>query len=314
MARGRHAETPTDIPRKGWKDIAFRIKDEIVADHVGLVAAGVAFYGLLALFPAITACMAIAGIMTEPQGIVDQLQKIGQLMPEQAADIIIGQATSVAGSNDGGLGLAAILGILLAIYSASKGTASLMEGMNVAYDEEEKRGFIRLNLLKLALTVFLIVGFLLGIGVAMVLPAVLGNFGFGVVFEWVARAASWGVLVVLTVVGLAVLYRYGPSREEPEWLWVTPGAMLATLLWVVGSVGFAFYVGNFANYNETFGTLGGVIVLLMWLWLSAYVVLLGAEVDSEMEAQTRTDTTTGPDEPMGERGAVKADRLGAAKG
>ncbi len=310
MARGRHAETPTEIPATGWKDIALRVKDEIAADHVGLIAAGVAFYGLLALFPAITAAMAIAGILTEPQGIVDQLERIGQLMPEQAADIIIGQATQVAGSSEGGLGLAAVGGILLAIYSASKGMASLIEGMNVAYDEDETRGFVKLTLLRLGLTLFLIVGFLLGIGVAMVLPAVLGNVGLGPVVEWGARLASWAILVLLTVFGLAVLYRYGPARDDPEWQWVTPGAMLATLLWVVGSVGFAFYVGNFASYNETFGTLGGVIVLLMWLWLSAYIVLLGAEVDSEMEAQTRADTTTGPEEPMGRRGAIKADRLG----
>jgi membrane protein len=313
MARGRTAETPGEIPAKGWKDIAFRVKDEIAADHVGLVAAGVAFYGLLALFPAITACMAIAGLLTEPQGIVDQLAQIGQLLPAQAADIIIGQASAVAGSDEGGLGIAAVFGILLAIYSASKGMASLMEGMNVAYDEGEDRGFIKLTLLKLGLTLFLIIGFLLGVGVAMVLPAIFGNFGLGPVVEWTARAISWAVLVLLTVFGLAVLYRYGPSRDRPEWKWVTPGAMLATLLWVVGSVGFAFYVGNFANYNETFGTLGGVIVLLMWLWLSAYIVLLGAEIDSEMEAQTRRDTTVGPDEPMGQRGAAKADKLGETK-
>ena len=314
MARGRHADRPREIPKQGWKDIALRTKDEIVTDHVGLIAAGVAFYGLLALFPAITACMAIAGILIEPQGIVGQLERIGQMMPQQAADIIIGQATSVAGSSEGGLGLAAIFGILLAIYSASKGMASLIEGMNVAYDEEEKRGFIKLNLLKYVLTVFLIIGFLLGIGVAMVLPAVFASFGLGPTVEMVARIVSWLVLVVLTVFGLAVLYRYGPARDDPKWRWITPGAILATILWMIGSVAFAFYVGNFANYNETFGTLGGVVVLLMWLWLSAYIVLLGAEIDSEIEAQTRVDTTVGAEEPMGERGAVKADRLGNAQG
>ncbi len=314
MARGRQAEKPTGIPAEGWKDVALRVKNEISADHVGLVAAGVAFYGLLALFPAITACLAIAGILIEPQGIVDQLQQIGQLMPEQAAQIIVDQATQVAGSAEGGLGIAAVGGILLAVYSASRGMSSLLEGMNVAYDETDERGFIKRTLLVYGLTLFLIIGFLIGMGVAMVLPAVLGTLGLGPIVEFIAHAASWAFLVVLTVIGLAVLYRYGPDREDPEWQWVTPGAMIATLLWVVGSVGFAFYVGNFASYNETFGSLGGVIVLLMWLWLSAYIVLLGAEVDSEMEAQTTADTTTGPDEPMGERGAVKADNLGEARG
>ena len=313
MARGRHAETPKQIPKTGWKDIGFRIKDEISADHVSLVAAGVAFYGLLALFPAITAAMALAGLLTEPQGIVQQLEQIGQLMPQQAADIITNQAAKVAGSNQGGLGLAAILGILLALYSASKGMAALIEGMNVAYDEQEERGFIKLNLLKFGLTLFLIVGFLLGIAATMVLPALMGNLGLGPGVQWLARIASYLVLVLLTIFGLAVLYRYGPDRDDPEWNWVTPGAALATLLWILGSIAFAVYVGNFANYNATFGSLGGVIVLLIWLWLSSFIVLLGAEIDSEMEAQTRKDTTVGPDAPMGERGAVKADRLGKAR-
>ena len=313
MARGRHAETPSEIPTEGWKDILLRVKDEIAADHVGLIAAGVAFYGLLALFPAITACMAIAGLLTEPQGIVDQLEQIGSLMPEQAADIVIGQATSVAGSSEGGLGLAAVAGILIAIYSASKGMSSLVEGMNVAYDETDERGFIRRTLLIYGLTVFLIIGFLIGIGVAMVLPAVLAGFGLGPVVEWVAGIASWLVLIGLTIFGLSVLYRYGPDRDDPQWKWVTPGAALATGLWAIGSAAFAFYVANFASYNETFGTLGGVIVLLMWLWLSAYIVLLGAEIDSEMEAQTRGDTTVGPERPMGVRHAAKADNLGESR-
>ncbi|MBM9596076.1 YihY/virulence factor BrkB family protein [Roseitranquillus sediminis] len=311
--RGRDADAPTQIPAKGWKDVALRVKDEIAADHVGLIAAGVAFYALLALFPAITACMAIAGLLVEPQGIVDQLEQIGTLLPEQAADIIIGQATSVAGSNEGGLGLAAVVGVLLAIYSASKGTSSLIEGLNVAYDETDERGFIKRTLLVYGMTVLLIVGFVIGVAVAMVLPAVLANFGLGPVVEWVAGIASWVILVLLAVVGLAVLYRWGPDRDKPEWKWATPGAAVATVLWVIGSAAFAFYVANFASYNETFGTLGGVIVLLMWLWLSAYIVLMGAEIDSEMEAQTRADTTVGPDEPMGQRGAVKADRLGESR-
>ena len=311
--RGRHATTPRDIPARGWKEIFLRVKDEISADHVGLIGAGVAYYGLLALFPALTACMAIAGLLAEPQGIVQQLEQIGQLMPQQAADIIINQATNVAGSNEGGLGLAAIFGLLLALYSASKGMAALIEGMNVAYDEDETRSFVKLNLLKLSLTLFLIVGFLLGVGAAMVLPVVLGNLVLGSVMQWVARIASYLVLVVLTIFGLAILYRLGPDRDDPEWKWVTPGAILATLLWVIGSIAFAIYVGNFANYNATFGSLGGVIVLLMWLWLSAYIILIGAEIDSEMEAQTRHDTTTGPEKPMGERGAVKADNLGDAR-
>lgn len=314
MARGRDARRPTEIPAEGWKDIAFRIKNEVTADHVGLIAAGVAFYGLLALFPAITACMAIAGLLVEPDVIVDQLGRFTAPLPEEAASIILDQAAAVAGSDEGGLGLAAILGVLLAIYSASRGVASLIEGMNVAYDERDERGFFKGMLLTLGLTLLLILGFLIAVGVVAVLPAVLAAVGLGPVAETLARIGSWAALILLTVVGLAVLYRVGPDRERAKWRWITPGALMAAAIWLLGSLAFSFYVANFASYNETFGALGGVVILLMWLWLSAYAILIGAEIDSEMEAQTSVDSTTGPEKPMGERGATKADVLGEARG
>ncbi|MBM7070083.1 YihY/virulence factor BrkB family protein [Actibacterium sp. 188UL27-1] len=312
MSRGRAAETPTDIPALGWKDIAFRVKDEIAADRVGLIAAGVAFYGLLALFPAITALIAISGLIVEPSQIVDQLESLSGLMPEEVISIVTAQASKVAGSHGGGLGLAAIAGVLIALYSASKGMASLIEGINVAYDEEEKRGFIRLKLVTFALTLFLMIGLLIALMATVGLPTVLAVLDFGAVFEFLMTAGLWVGLFLLTVFGLSVLYRYAPSRDEPEWKWASPGAIVACLIWVIASAGFAFYVGNFGSYNESFGTLAGVIVLLMWFWISAFIILLGAELNAEMEAQTRTDTTKGPDEPMGSRDAVKADRLGDA--
>ncbi|WP_299741050.1 YihY/virulence factor BrkB family protein [uncultured Roseobacter sp.] len=312
MSRGRAAETPIEIPALGWKDIAFRVKDEVAADRVGLIAAGVAFYGLLALFPAITALIAISGLIVEPSQIVDQLESLSGLMPEEVISIVTAQATEVAGSREGGLGLAAIVGVLIALYSASKGMASLIEGINVAYDEEEERGFIRLKLVTFALTLFLMIGLLVALMATLGLPAVLAFLDFGAVFEFLMTAGLWVGLFLLTVFGLSVLYRYAPSRDEPEWKWASPGAIVACLIWVIASAGFAFYVRNFGSYNESFGTLAGVIVLLMWFWISAFIILLGAELNAEMEAQTRTDTTKGPDEPMGSRDAVKADRLGDA--
>lgn len=312
MARGRSAETPTQIPPLGWKDIAFRLKDEIAADRVGLIAAGVAFYGLLALFPAITALIAISGLLIEPNQIVDQLESLSGLMPDEVIAIVTTQATEVAGSREGGLGLAAIAGVLIAIYSASKGMASLMEGINVAYDEQEDRGFIRLKLVTLTLTLFLIFGLLVAFLATLGLPAALTFLEFGPVFEVLMTAALWIGLFCLTVFGLSVLYRFAPSRDEPEWKWASPGAVMACLVWIIASAGFAFYVGNFGSYNESFGTLAGVIVLLMWFWISAFIILLGAELNAEMEAQTRADTTKGRDKPMGSREAVKADTLGEA--
>lgn len=313
MSRGRNAETPTDIPALGWKDIVFRVKDEIAADRVGLIAAGVAFYGLLALFPAITALVAISGLLVEPSQIVDQLESLSGLMPEEVITIVTKQATAVAGSREGGLGLAALFGVLVALYSASKGMASLIEGINVAYDEEEKRGFVRLKLVTFALTLFLMIGLLVALLATLGLPAVLAVLEFGAVFEFLMTAGLWIGLFCLTVFGLSVLYRYAPSRDEPEWKWASPGAVISCLIWVVASAGFAFYVGNFGSYNESFGTLAGVIVLLMWFWISAFIILLGAELNAEMEAQTRVDTTKGPDAPMGSRDAVKADTLGEAE-
>jgi membrane protein len=312
MARGRSAETPTDIPAPGWKDIAFRVKDEIVDDRVGLIAAGVAFYGLLALFPAITALIAISGLLVEPSQIVAQLESLSGLMPQEVIAIVTKQASEVAGSREGGLGLAAVLGVLIALYSASKGMASLMEGINVAYDEEEKRGFIKLKLVTIGLTLFLIIGVLIALLATLGMPAVLAVFEFGPTFEVLMSAGLWIGLFCLTIFGLSVLYRYAASRDEPEWNWASPGAVIACFVWVIASAGFAFYVSNFGSYNESFGTLAGVIVLLMWFWISAFIILAGAELNAEMEAQTRVDTTKGPDEPMGSREAVKADNLGEA--
>lgn len=314
MTRGRHAEAPHKIPPKGWKDIALRVKDEITADHIGLIAAGVAFYGLMALFPAITALLAIGGLMVEPSQIVDQISQLEGVVPDEVMEIIIGQATEVAGSREGGLGLAAVAGILIALYSASKGMNSLIEGMNVAYDEEEKRGFFMKTFVTLTLTVFLITGLLVGLLATLAVPSVIALVDAGPVTEILGSLLAWGVLLVMTMAGLAVLYRYGPSRDKPELLWASPGAIAACVLWLAGSAGFAFYVGNFGSYNESFGALAGVVVLLMWLWISAFIVLLGAEINAEVEAQTAYDTTVGPDEPMGERGAVKADKLGARQG
>lgn len=314
MSRGRNAETPAEIPATGWKDIAFRLKDEIAADRVGLIAAGVAFYGLLALFPAITALIAISGLLVEPNEIVGQLQNLSGVMPEEVITIITKQATAVAGSREGGLGLAAALGILVALYSASKGMASLMQGINVAYDEEEERGFFKLKLVTFALTIFLMIGLLIALLSTLGLPALLAFVDLGQMVELVITGCLWLGLVALTILGLSVLYRYAPSRDAPEWKWASVGAVTGCLMWIVASAGFAFYVSNFGSYNESFGTLAGVIVLLMWFWISAFIILLGAELNAELEAQTRVDTTQGRDEPMGQRDAEKADMLGEAAG
>ena len=314
MARGRHATTPTEIPKAGWKDIALRVKDEIAADHVGLTAAGVAFYALLAIFPAIGAIMAIAGLFAEPAWVSSQIEQLGALLPKQAAELVIGQAVEIAGSAEGGLTLAALFGVGLALWSASAGMSSMMEGLNIVYDETEKRGFVHYTLMRLVLTLGVIAGFFLTVLALVAVPVVLSVLPWGSAAETAAMILRWPLVGLIAIAGLAILYRYGPSRDNAEWKWITPGAAFAVALWLVASVAFAFYVRNFGSYQESFGSLGGVIVMLTWLWISSYIVLLGAEVDSEMEAQTMHDTTVGRFQEMGERGAVKADNLGKAKG
>ncbi|WP_417525998.1 YihY/virulence factor BrkB family protein [Marinovum sp.] len=306
---GRNATRPRDIPLRGWKMIFLRAWRKVNEDHVGLIAAGVAFYGLLAMFPAITALMAISGLIFDPETFTGELETVTAFMPQNVAEIVLGQAIEVAGSQEGGLGLAAVFGIAVALYSASKGVASLIEGMNVAYNEPETRGFIKLTLTKLGLTFILLVGLIAGLGAALILPGILSIVSLGPLTEMIIGMSRWAILLAMTIGGILVLYRTAPDRESARWIWLWPGAVLACVAWISASYGFSVYVENFGSYNESFGTLAGVIVLLMWLWISSYVLLFGAEINAEAEAQVRPDTTTGPGMPLGMRGAVKANEL-----
>lgn len=310
MTRGRTARSPLQIPAKGLIDVGTRIYTTMVEDNLGLLAAGIAFYGLLSLFPAITAGVALAGIVTDPGYLVDMSTAISSVLPSAAAEILMGQLTSVVTTSNETLGWAAMLAIGLALYSASKAMANLIIGLNVINGEKERRNFVKLKALNIAMTLCLIVGILVSVGIVAAMPTAAALISQNAQFTQVVLFARWPMLFIVGVVGIAMLYRFGPSRRKPRWRWVTPGATIACLLWVGGSVGFSRYVQDFGSYNETFGTLGGVIILLTWLWLSAYIILLGATLDAEMEAQTRLDTTVGPDRPMGERGAVKADTIG----
>lgn len=263
------------------KEFAKRLWTQVSEDHVGLIAAGVAFYALLALFPAITAMMSIAGLMVQPGEIVDQLQEFSDIVPEQVMTIIIGQASEIAGSRSGGLGLAAVAGVGFAVWSASRGMASLIEGMNVAYGEKETRGFIKLKAVTLVLTLLVVFGMIFGMMATMAVPIVLSFVELGGYGNLVSFAIVWAVLLVFTFGGLSLIYRFGPDHSDARsYNWMTPGAPVACLFWVLASGGFAFYVGNFGSYNESFGALSGVIVMLLWLWISAFVVLLGAELNS----------------------------------
>lgn len=305
--RGQTATRPAEIPRRGWWDIMRRLVSGIQADHMSVVAAGVAFFGLLAIFPAVVALISIAGVLLDPAEVASQLETYIAMLPQEAAAIIQDQIMKVTGGDEKATGFAAIFGLLLALYGATRGMMTLIEGMNIAYGETETRGFVTLYATGVVLTVVIIVGLLTALAFMIVVPAVVGFLGLSGSVETAIVWLQWPVLAVLAILGLAVLYRFGPARAHAKWRWISPGAVVAMILWMIGTIGFSVYTQNFGSYNETYGTLGGVIILLTWLWLSSFIVLAGAKLNAEIEHQTRKDSTTGPPRPEGQRGAVKAD-------
>ncbi len=279
--------SPGPLRGRGWWVLARNLYREMNADRISLIAAGVAFYGLASIFPAIVLLMAIAGFLMDPAAVQAQLTELSRILPQEAATIIIDQAVAVAGSREGGLTLAAILSLVIALYSASRATQSLIEGLNVAFEVQETRGFLRLYATVFGLTLALVAGFMLIVALLAVIPAILAVVPLGTFAGLVALVVRWALMTAIVATGLALLYRHGPARGPVPWRWISPGAIAATVLWLAGSVAFTIYVANFGSYNETFGTLGGVIILLTWLWLSAFIVLMGAEMDSEIERQDR---------------------------
>lgn len=308
--RGRDAGTPKEIPARGWRDILWRVKDQIKEDRLSIIAAGVAFYGLLAVFPGLVALVGLYGLAFDPQQVDEQVAALSGILPKEAADILLNQLHGLTTTNSTALSIGAIGGLVLALWSASAGMRTLMEALNVAYDEEEKRGFIRYYGTALLLTLGAILGTVVAIALVVALPVVLKFIGLDSLAEGIVKIAAWPILIGIFLLGLAIVYRYAPDRESPRWRWVTWGAVIAAVLWIVGSALFSLYVTQFANYNETYGAAGAVVVLLMWFLLSSYAVLIGAEINAEMERQTRKDTTKGKEKPMGARRAHAADTLG----
>jgi membrane protein len=308
--RGRDAATPREIPLRGWKDILWRLYYEITEDRIMLVAAGATFYLLLALFPALAAFVSLYGFVADPKTIADHIAFLGGLLPSGGLDIIQNQLHALASQNREALSFGFISGLVIALWSANSGVKSLFEGLNVAYGEHEKRGFIMLNLVSFAFTLGALV---IGIGLIVsvgIIPAMLALFRLGPWTEILISVLRWPVLLLLVAIGLVLIYRYGPSRAAAKWRWLTWGAALATVVWIVASWAFSFYLQHFANYNATYGTLGAVIGFMIWTWISVIIVLVGAELNAEIEHQTARDSTTGEPQPMGGRGAVMADTIG----
>jgi membrane protein len=312
--RGRGAERPGEIPSRGWRDIALRTKDEIKEDNVPLLAAGVGFYGLLALFPALIALISIWGLVADPVTVEEQITSVSDALPEEAAQLVTEQMRSVSEGSGTGLGLGALVGIAAALWAASSGMKHLLSAIGAVYDEREGRGFVRTRGLALLLTVGAVLFVVAAAAVIAVVPALIEDAGLGAVGSFVGRYLPFLALAAGFMVGLAVLYRVGPDRDDAQVRWLTWGAGIATGVWIVVSLAFSFYASNFGSYNETYGSVGAVVMLMLWLAITAFAVLLGAEVNAEMEAQTARDTTVGPSRPMGSRDATKADELGETPG
>src|SRR5947209_748004 len=312
--RGRAAESPTHIPGAGWKDIFWRVYEDLTKHRILLAAAGVTFYAMLAFVPAITALVSLYGLFAKANTINQHLSFIAGMMPASAYELIGDQITRIAGNNDGKLTFAFMIGLGVALWSANAGMKSIFDALNIVYDEDEKRGFIKLNLISLTFTLGAVLALLVAIGAIVVLPLVLAYLGFDATQQaGFLPLLRWPALFVLVMLGLALLYRFGPSRRDAEWRWVSVGSMVAAFAWLAISALFSWYLSKFADYNATYGSLGAVIGLMMWIWLSVSVILVGAELNAEIEHQTARDTTVAHGKPLGARGAVMADTVGEAK-
>jgi membrane protein len=304
--RGSQAEKPRQIPKRGWKEIFSRVWSNFTSHHLSMLAAGVAFFLAVALVPTLAAAISIYALVADPAQVQEQFAGMAGILPEDLRGLLQDQMTRIAGQT-GAAGAAAIVSILLALWSGSAGVKGLMEALNIIYREEDKRSFIKRSLTALGLTLAAIILGMVSIFLIAIFPIIVNFVGLGGLPEGLTSALRWPLLFVAALFVLAVYYRYAPDRDEPQWKWVSWGAVVATVLWVAGSGLFSLYVSQFGNYNETYGSLGAAVLLLLWLYLSSFAVLLGAEINAEMEHQTEKDTTKGKPQPLGERGAHVAD-------
>jgi membrane protein len=311
--RGRDADHPGEIPPRGWTDVLWRAWGEVSDANLFLIAGGVTYAILLALFPGLAALVSLYGLLLDASEIEKQVGALSAILPTQTQQLLAEQLHKLVEASSGALGIGAGVGIVLALWSASRGMSGMITALNIAYEEKERRGFFKLNMIALGLTLGLMVGGIVVIALIGVLPTVVQFLDLDAAAKWLLVVVQWPLLIVVVMLCMAVLYRYAPSRDKPQWRWVSPGAITATISWVIASVGFTVYVANFNSYDKTYGSLGGVIILLTWLYLSALMVLFGAAINAQSEKQTRRDSTEGPPRPMGQRDARAADTLGESR-
>jgi membrane protein len=309
--RGRFATRPSEIPARGWKDILLRVYEGISEDRILANAAAVTFYTLLALFPGIAALVSIYGLFADPGSIATLLDAVSGILPGGAVDVIRDQLTRLTSQGTTSLGVSFIIGLVISLWSANGGIKALSDALNAVYEEKEKRSFIRLNVTSMVFTIGMIAFLVIALVGVVALPVALNYLPS--FLGSVLNIARWPVLLVLVAFGLSLIYRYGPSRREPRWRWVTWGSAFAAVVWLAASALFSWYAANFGSFNKTYGSLGAVIGFMTWIWLSVIVVLIGAKLNAETEHQTARETTAGPEKPLGRRGAKMADTVGPAR-
>ena len=312
--RGRDAARPWEMSPLGWRDILLRVLTRASGDVTSIAAGGVAFYFMLAVFPLLTLVLSIYGLVEDPAGVDGWVMEAFSLLPWEGRRILADQLEQLAGGGPTQLSMAALLSLFVALWSSSQGTKALMTGLNLAYDERERRSTLRWNAAALGLLIAGAVPALVALGAIGAVPRMLAWLGAGDFTQAAVAALRWPMLGVCLMVYLAVLYRFGPSRRQARWAWVSIGAVTATVIWLGASALFSAYVSGFGAYSAMYGGIAGVVVLLMWFWLTAFAILLGAQLNAELERQTAQDTTLPPEAPMGERGAYVADHLPPTRG
>jgi membrane protein len=313
QGRGRHAVAPWQIPWAGWKDIFWRVYASVNDNRLLAVAAGVVFYSLLAIFPAIAAFVSLYGLIADASTIDSHLSLAAGIFPASAVDILHEQITRLTAKSDAKLSLGFITGLAVALWSANAGMKAIIDALNVVYDEKEKRSFVKLNLLTLLFTLIAMTSLMVALAAVVIAPIIFSAVGLSSLWSLAIAVLRWPLLLVLAAMALAAIYRYGPSRAEARWQWLSVGSGAAAIGWLITSALFSWYIAHFGAYNATYGSLGAAVGMMMWMWISAIVILLGGELNAEIEHQTAKDSTVGSEKPLGERGAVMADTIGAAR-
>jgi membrane protein len=308
-SRGRHAQTPAQIPPAGWRDIAFRVFHGISEDRVTTISGGVTFFVLLALFPGLAGLISLYGLFSDSTTIGQHLSSLDGVLPEGGMQILRDQLQQLTSQPPQKLGFATLASLAISLWSANGGIKAMFEGLNAVYEENEKRSFIKLNTVSLALTLGALAFVIVSLLTITVVPTLLSSLGLPGVSE-IVNYARWPVLLAVACLTIAVIYRYGPSREQPQWRWISPGSIFAAVTWIAASLLFSWYTSHFGSYNKTYGSLGAAVGFMTWIWISTMVILIGAKINAELEHQTSSDTTVGKPEPQGERGARMAETVG----